>query len=52
LAGAVGTAREVVVRTLRELRRDRLVETRRGGITVLEPERLLVEAYADAASGT
>jgi CRP/FNR family cyclic AMP-dependent transcriptional regulator len=46
LAGAVGTAREVVVRALRELRHDRLVETRRGGITVLEPERLLAETYA------
>jgi CRP/FNR family transcriptional regulator len=47
LAGAVGTAREVVVRALRELRRDGLVETRRGLIGILEPERLLAEAYAE-----
>jgi CRP/FNR family transcriptional regulator len=47
LAGAVGTAREVVVRALREMRGDGLVETRRGSITVLEPERLLAEAYAE-----
>lgn len=47
LASAVGTAREVVVRALREMRGDGLVETRRGSITVLEPERLLAEAYAE-----
>ncbi len=46
LAGAVGTAREVVVRVLRELRGDRLVQTRRGGIAILDPERLLEEVYA------
>jgi CRP/FNR family transcriptional regulator, cyclic AMP receptor protein len=45
LADAVGTVREVVVRTLRELRHDRLVETGRAGIVISEPERLLAEAY-------
>ena len=34
LADAVGTVREVVVRTLRELRRDGLVDTGRGGIAI------------------
>jgi CRP/FNR family transcriptional regulator len=45
LAAAVGTVREVVVRALHELRRDGLLETRRGGIGILAPERLLAEAY-------
>lgn len=45
LADAIGTVREVVVRTLRELRHDRLVETGRAGIVISEPERLLAEAY-------
>jgi CRP/FNR family transcriptional regulator, cyclic AMP receptor protein len=45
LADAVGTVREVVVRTLRELRQDRVVETGRAGIVVRDPERLLAEAY-------
>jgi CRP/FNR family transcriptional regulator len=45
LADAVGNVREVVVRTLRELRHEGLLETRRGGIGVLAPERLLAEAY-------
>jgi CRP/FNR family transcriptional regulator, cyclic AMP receptor protein len=45
LADAVGTVREVVVRTLRELRQEGLLETRRGGIGVLAPQRLLAEAY-------
>lgn len=40
LADAVGTAREVVVRILRELRRDGVVETRRQRILILDPERL------------
>jgi CRP/FNR family cyclic AMP-dependent transcriptional regulator len=44
LADAVGTSREVVVRLLRDLREEGLVETGRGGITVLAPERLHAEA--------
>jgi CRP/FNR family cyclic AMP-dependent transcriptional regulator len=47
LADAVGTVREVVVRTLRELRRDHLIETGRAGIVISEPERLLAEAYPE-----
>jgi CRP/FNR family transcriptional regulator len=47
LAEAVGTVREVVVRTLRELRHDRLVETRRVGIVIVQPDRLLAEAYPE-----
>jgi CRP/FNR family transcriptional regulator, cyclic AMP receptor protein len=47
LAEAVGTVREVVVRTLRELRHDHLVETGRAGIVVTDPERLLAEAQPD-----
>jgi CRP/FNR family transcriptional regulator len=45
LADAVGTVREVVVRSLRELRHDRLIETGRAGIVITDPERLLAEVY-------
>jgi CRP/FNR family transcriptional regulator, cyclic AMP receptor protein len=45
LADTVGTVREVIVRALRELRREGVLETRRGGIGVLAPEKLLAEAY-------
>jgi CRP/FNR family transcriptional regulator, cyclic AMP receptor protein len=44
LADAVGTVREVVVRTLRELRAEGVVQTDRGGIRILRPEQLLVES--------
>jgi CRP/FNR family transcriptional regulator len=40
LADAVGSVREVVVRCLRDLRRDGIVETGRHGIRILDPERL------------
>jgi len=40
LADAVGTVREVVVRVLRDLRRDGLVRTGRDGIVLLDPARL------------
>lgn len=43
LADAIGTVREVVVRTLRELRADGLVETGRNEIRILDPERLFAE---------
>ncbi len=43
LADAVGTAREVVVRILRDLRHDGLVTTSRAGIVILEPARLDAE---------
>lgn len=45
LADAVGTVREVVVRTLREFRHDGILETRRGEIRIVTPDRLLAEAY-------
>jgi CRP/FNR family cyclic AMP-dependent transcriptional regulator len=48
LADAVGSVREVVVRALRELRQDDLLETRRDGILLLDPERLSDEAYPGA----
>ena len=40
LADAVGTAREVVVRLLRELREEGAVQTGRNGIVIRDPERL------------
>lgn len=43
LADAVGTVREVVVRTLREMRREGVLDTARDRIVLLEPERLAVE---------
>ena len=45
LADAVGTVREVIVRTLRDLRKEGLVQTGRSGILITDPERLLAEAY-------
>lgn len=50
LADSVGTAREVVVRALRELRADGLLRTGREGIVLLDPERLAAEAHG--APGT
>jgi CRP/FNR family transcriptional regulator, cyclic AMP receptor protein len=41
LADAVGTVREVVVRVLRELRRDGVVRTERDHIVILDPARLI-----------
>jgi CRP/FNR family transcriptional regulator len=41
LADAVGTVREVVVRVLRELRRDGVVRTERNCIVILDPARLV-----------
>jgi CRP/FNR family cyclic AMP-dependent transcriptional regulator len=43
LAEAVGTAREVVVRVLRELRQDGVVRTGRDRIVVADPARLIQE---------
>jgi len=45
LADSIGSVREVVVRSLRDLRRDGLVETGHDGIELVDPERLAVEAY-------
>jgi CRP/FNR family cyclic AMP-dependent transcriptional regulator len=41
LADAVGTVREVVVRVLRDLRRDGVVRTERDCIVILDPARLV-----------
>ena len=41
LADAVGTVREVVVRVLRELRREGVVRTERDQIVILDPTRLV-----------
>lgn len=46
LADAIGTAREVVVRALRELRAEGIVSTGRHGITIHDPERLFGSADA------
>jgi CRP/FNR family cyclic AMP-dependent transcriptional regulator len=43
LAEAVGTVREVVVRVLRELREEGLVDTSRDGIRLLDPQGLVDE---------
>lgn len=45
LAESVGTAREVVVRILRELRSEGIVQTARRGITISDPVRLYAETY-------
>lgn len=45
LADAIGSVREVVVRSLRDLREEGLVETGTRGIVLLDPERLSAEAY-------
>jgi CRP/FNR family transcriptional regulator, cyclic AMP receptor protein len=46
LADAVGTVREVVVRSLRELRDTGLIRTERDRIVLLDPERLVEEGYS------
>ena len=43
LADAVGSAREVVARTLQGLRGDGLIRTSPGGIVLVDPEALLAE---------
>jgi CRP/FNR family transcriptional regulator len=45
LADAVGTAREVVVRILRDLRDEGIVATGRDRITILAPSRLYAERF-------
>lgn len=45
LAEAGGTVREVVVRILRDLRADGIVATRRAGIVILAPDRLLAASW-------
>ncbi len=50
LADAVGSVREVVVRVLRQLRDDGLIETGRDGIVIVDPERLVAEHGWNAGS--
>jgi CRP/FNR family transcriptional regulator, cyclic AMP receptor protein len=45
LADAVGSVREVVVRALRELREEGIVNTGHDGIELLDPVKLSTEAY-------
>ena len=52
LADSVGTAREVVVRALREFREESLLRTGREGVVILDPERLAAEGYAGPAGAT
>jgi CRP/FNR family transcriptional regulator, cyclic AMP receptor protein len=44
LADAVGTAREVVARTLHDLRAAGLIQTSRRGIVLLDPDRIELAA--------
>jgi CRP/FNR family cyclic AMP-dependent transcriptional regulator len=46
LADAAGSVREVVVRVLRDLRREGVIQTSRAGIEVLLPERLADELFS------
>jgi CRP/FNR family transcriptional regulator, cyclic AMP receptor protein len=50
LAGAAGTVREVVVRTLRQLRECGAVRTERDRIVILDPARLTVEQGWNSSS--
>jgi CRP/FNR family transcriptional regulator, cyclic AMP receptor protein len=52
LADAVGTVREVVVRVLRELRQERIVETGRVGIRLVAPDLLVDETRAPVTAPT
>jgi CRP/FNR family transcriptional regulator len=50
LADAVGTVREVVVRVLRELRNEGIVETGRDRIVIIDPARLAREVEWNRSS--
>ena len=52
LAVAVGSVREVVASVLGDMKQDGLIDIRRGGIVILEPVRLLVEADSVTASSS
>jgi CRP/FNR family transcriptional regulator len=45
LAGTIGTVREIVVRILRDLREEGLVQTGREGVVLLDPARMYDETY-------
>jgi len=36
--------RDVVARAIRELRREGVIESHRDGVTIIDPDRLLLEA--------
>ncbi|HEY8736569.1 MAG TPA: Crp/Fnr family transcriptional regulator [Candidatus Dormibacteraeota bacterium] len=44
LADGIGSVRDVVARAIRELRRDGVIESHRDGVTIIDPDRLLLEA--------
>ena len=46
LATAIGSVREVVAAVLHELKREGLVDIHRGGLAILQPDRLMTEANA------
>lgn len=48
IADAVGTLREVVARILHDLRDIGLIETARGHVRLIDPERLHAEVYPDS----
>ncbi len=48
LADAVGSVRPVVARILHDLRADGLIETTKDGITLLDPEALVAETWAES----
>jgi CRP/FNR family transcriptional regulator len=50
LADAVGTVREVVVRVLRDLRREGVVKTGRDRIVIMDPARLIQELGWNSSS--
>jgi CRP/FNR family transcriptional regulator len=52
LADAVGSVREVVVRTLRDLRERGIVRTERGIIVIVDPERLARVADSEWNEGS
>lgn len=52
LAMAVGSVREVVASVLGVMKQDGLIDIRRGGVVILEPERLIAEAQAVTASSS
>ena len=52
LANAVGSVREVVATVLQALKREGLVDIRRGGLVILEPDRLIEEATAGLGLAT
>jgi CRP/FNR family cyclic AMP-dependent transcriptional regulator len=48
LADAVGSVRPVVARILHDLRAEGLIETTKDGITLLDPEALVAETWAES----